>query len=212
MELSNYFKITNKLPENVNLLAVSKGFDAISIKSLYEVGQINFGESKLQEFMKKQTSLKDFLKLKWHFIGRLQTNKITKIIKQFDYIHSVDSFEKLAKISNSASAINKSPSIMIQVKLADDPNKAGMTPDELLTKWIDIKNLKSINVTGLMTINPKGLSTQENFMLFKKCRYLVDSLQLEDCSMGMSNDWEQAIDAGANWIRIGSLIFGNRNI
>ena len=100
---------------------------------------------------------------------------------------------------------------MLQVKLSDDPNKGGFNPKILLENWDQIKELKSIKIKGLMTINPKGLSSKENIKLFKKCRNLADSLKLQDCSMGMSTDWEEAVEAGSTWIRVGSIIFGNRS-
>ena len=100
---------------------------------------------------------------------------------------------------------------MLQVKLSDDPTKGGFNPEFLILKWREIKELKNISLTGLMTINPKGLSPKENSGLFKKCRALADSLELPDCSMGMSGDWEEAIDAGSTWLRLGSLIFGGRS-
>ena len=105
----------------------------------------------------------------------------------------------------------KYPLIMLQVKLSDDPTKGGFNPEILIKKWIEIKELKNITLTGLMTINPRGLSSKKNLELFKKCRTLADSLQLPDCSMGMSGDWEEAIDAGSTWVRLGSLIFGDRS-
>ena len=210
MNLSNYSKIKNKVPSNVNILAVSKGFKSQEIKTIQNLGQNDFGESKFQEAYEKQLILKD-LKIKWHFIGRLQSNKLRKIVQNFKYIHSVDSFEKLQKISNIAYQENKNPLIMLQVKFSDDPTKGGFNPDLLILKWREIQELKNITLSGLMTINPKGLSSKENTELFKKCRSLADSLQLPDCSMGMSGDWEEAIDAGSTWLRIGSLIFGNRS-
>ena len=100
---------------------------------------------------------------------------------------------------------------MLQVKLSDDPSKGGFDPKLLISRWMEIKELKNITLNGLMTINPRGLSSKENSNLFKKCRSLADSLQLTDCSMGMSDDWEEAIDAGSTWVRLGSLIFGDRS-
>ena len=99
---------------------------------------------------------------------------------------------------------------MLQVKFSDDPTKGGLDPKLLISKWREIKELKNITLTGLMTINPKGLSSKQNLELFKKCRFLADSLELPDCSMGMSGDWKEAIDAGSTWLRLGSLIFGDR--
>ena len=211
MNTSNYLKIKNKIPLNVNILAVSKGFKSQEIKIIQNLGQNDFGESKFQEAFEKQLILKDLKQINWHFIGKVQSNKIRKIVKNFQYIHSVDSFEKLQKISNISCEEMKNPLIMLQVKLSNDPTKGGFNPELLILKWREIQELKNISLTGLMTINPKGLSSKENSELFKKCRALADSFQLPDCSMGMSGDWEEAIDAGSTWLRLGSLIFGDRS-
>jgi pyridoxal phosphate enzyme (YggS family) len=207
---SSYLKIKNKIPSNVNILAVSKGFKSQEIRTIQNIGQNDFGESKFQEAFEKQLMLQDLKEINWHFIGRIQTNKIRKIVQNFRYIHSVDSFEKLQKISNISSEEKKNPSIMLQIKLSDDPTKGGFNPEFLMMKWSEIQKLKNITLTGLMTINPKGLSSKENFKLFKECRYLADSLKLPDCSMGMSGDWKEAIEAGSTWLRLGALIFGDR--
>ena len=210
MEISNYLQIKKKLPLNVNLLAVSKGFSSKEIKIINNLGQNDFGESRFQEAIEKKLLLDDLKNIKWHFIGRVQTNKIRKIVQNFAYIHSVDSYEKLLKISNVSFEEKRNPIVMLQVKLSDDPNKGGFNPKLLLEKWDQIKEFKSIKIKGLMTINPKGLSSIENIKLFKKCRHLADSLKLQDCSMGMSGDWEEAVKAGSTWLRLGSTIFGNR--
>ena len=211
MNTINYLEIKNKIPSSVNILAVSKGFKSQEIKTIQNLGQNDFGESKFQEAFEKQLILKDLKKIKWHFIGRIQSNKVRKIVQNFEYIHSVDSFEKLQKISHISYEEKKNPLIMLQVKLSDDPTKGGFNPDLLIVKWREIQELKNITLKGVMTINPKGLSTKENVELFKKCRSLADSLQLPDCSMGMSGDWEEAIEAGSTWLRLGSLIFGDRS-
>ena len=211
MNSSNYIKIKNKIPSNVNILAVSKGFKSQEIKTIQNIGQNDFGESKFQEAYEKQLILKDLKQIKWHFIGRMQSNKIRKIVQNFKYIHSVDSFEKLQKISNISFEEKKNPLIMLQVKLSDDHSKGGFNPEFLKLKWREIQELKNLTLTGLMTINPRGLGSKENLELFKKCRSLADTFQLPDCSMGMSGDWEEAIDAGSTWLRLGSLIFGDRS-
>jgi len=101
---------------------------------------------------------------------------------------------------------------MLQVKFKDDPSKGGFNPKLLLDKWQEIQKLKNLSINGLMTINPKGLSSKENFNLFKQCRKLADSLLLKECSMGMSQDWKEAVEAGSTWIRLGSLLFGDEII
>ena len=158
MNPANYLKIKNKIPSNVNILAVSKGFKSQEIKTIHNIGQNDFGESKFQEAFEKQLILKDLQQIKWHFIGRIQSNKIRKIVQNFKYIHSVDSLEKLQKISHVSYEEKKNPSIMLQVKLSDDPTKGGFNPEFLILKWREIQELKNISLTGLMTINPKGLS------------------------------------------------------
>ena len=212
MKNLNYLKLKNHLPENVNLLAVSKYTNTKNIQSLYDLGQEHFGEIKVQEAQIKQFDLRNNQKLKWHFIGKIQSNKISKIVKNFDYIHSVDSLQKLQKISRVAIGIKKTPKIMIQIKLTDDPEKGGMSIEDLISNFDEIKLINGIQVIGLMTMNPKGLSAKDNLNLFKQCRSLADSLLLRECSMGMSQDWEEAVEAGSTWIRLGSLIFGDKII
>ena len=101
---------------------------------------------------------------------------------------------------------------MIQIKLSDDPEKGGMSIEDLVNNFEEIKLINGIKLIGLMTMNPKGLSSQDNLNLFKQCRSLADSLLLKECSMGMSQDWKEAVQAGSTWIRLGSLIFGDRII
>ena len=205
----DYLEIKKILPKGVNLLAVSKGFKSSDIQYIQSLGQIDFGESKVQEAIQKPV-FQINNNLIWHFIGRIQTNKIRKIVKHFDFIHSVDSYKKLLKISEVAIELQKIPNVFIQIKLAHDPGKTGLPENELLANWDQIKEIKGILINGLMTINPKGLNAKQNLELFKKCRLIADKLELPHCSMGMSNDWEEAIKAGATWIRLGTLVFGKR--
>ncbi len=206
----DYLEIKKILPKGVNLLAVSKGFQSSDIEYIQSLGQIHFGESKVQEAILKPV-FQSNNNLNWHFIGRIQTNKIRKIVENFDFIHSVDSYKKLLKISQVAIELKKMPKVFIQIKLAHDPGKAGLLDSELIANWDQIKQIKGILIIGLMTINPKGLNAEQNFELFNKCRLIANKLDLPHCSMGMSNDWEEAIQAGSTWIRLGSLIFGKRD-
>jgi len=205
----DYLEIKKKLPKGVNLLVVSKGFHSSDIEFIQSLGQIDFGESKVQEALLKPVFQRNN-NLNLHFIGRIQTNKIRKIVENFDFIHSVDSYKKLLKISKVAIELQKLPKVFIQIKLAHDPEKAGLLYSELIANWNQIKQIKGILIIGLMTINPKGLNAAQNFKLFNQCRSIADKLELPHCSMGMSNDWEEAIKAGATWIRLGTLVFGQR--
>ncbi len=197
--------------KGVKLLAVSKGQSVNSIRALAEEGQIDFGESRLQEGLMKLTALKDLTQIKWHFIGQLQSNKVRGVVKAFDFIHSVDSLKLAKRISRIALEEGKEPIVMFQVKLMEDANKTGFFKDHLLEVWSELIELPNIKVTGLMAIAPIELEVNKRKTLFKDCRILADKLELKDCSMGMSRDWEEAVEAGSTWIRLGSILFGEHH-
>ena len=211
MICSNEFKkIKGSLPLGVNLLAVSKGHDHESIRKLSDFGQLDFGESRLQEAIPKKNYLNDLKQLKWHFVGKLQKNKVRGVIKEFNFIHSVDSLSLIERISRISQEEQKIPNIFLQVKLRDDPQKGGFLKQDLLKNWSKIVSLKNIHLIGLMTIPPIALNFDQRKDLFYECRNLANHLELNDCSMGMSNDWQEALECGATWIRLGSLLFGKR--
>ena len=203
-------KIKGSLPLGVNLLAVSKGHDHGSIRKLSDFGQLDFGESRLQEAIPKKKYLNDLKQLKWHFVGKLQKNKVRGVIKEFNFIHSVDSLSLIERISRISQEEKKIPNIFLQVKLRDDPQKGGFLKQDLLKNWSKIVSLKNIHLIGLMTIPPIALNFDQRKDLFYECRNLANHLELNDCSMGMSNDWQEALECGATWIRLGSLLFGKR--
>ena len=192
------------------MLAVSKGHSQGSIRKLSGYGQLDFGESRLQEAVPKKNELNDLKQLRWHFVGTLQKNKVRGVIREFDFIHSVDSLPLLERISRISQEEQKSPNIFLQVKFIEDPNKGGFLKEELLKSWSNIISLKNINLIGLMTIPPIVLNSYQRKDLFCECRNFANHLGLKDCSMGMSNDWQEAIQGGATWIRLGSLLFGKR--
>ena len=196
----------------MNLLAVSKGHHQESIRKLYNYGQFDFGESRLQEAIPKKIDLNDLKQLRWHFVGTLQKNKVRGVIKEFDFIHSVDSFPLLERISRISQEEQKTPNIFLQIKFKDDPNKGGFLKQDLLKSWHKIISLKNINLIGLMTIPPIALDSYQRKNLFCECRNFANHLGLKDCSMGMSNDWQEAVQGGSTWIRLGSLLFGKRKI
>ena len=200
----------NLLPKGVNLLAVSKGHSTESIRFLSNNGQLEFGESRLQEAVPKILKLSDIDRIRWHFIGRLQANKVRKVVQICDFIHSVDSLTLAERISRICEEENRSPKVMIQVKFLEDPTKGGFSISELEELWPKLTALPHLNMIGLMTILPIGLDSDIRKKLFKNCRNFSDSLGLKDCSMGMSGDWQEAVEAGATWIRVGSLLFGER--
>ena len=211
MTFYNEFKIIkHSLPSEVNLLAVSKGHNPESIRKLSTYGQTHFGESRLQEYILKKNSLNDLNHLRWHFVGKLQKNKVRGVIKEFEFIHSVDSLPLLERISRISEEEKKVPNIFLQVKLREDPKKSGFLKQDLLNSWSKIDSFKNINLIGLMTIPPIALNLQQRKDLFCECKKLSNHLALKDCSMGMSNDWQEAIECGSSWIRLGTLLFGNR--
>ena len=208
---SDEFKIIkDSLPVEVRLLAVSKGHSQGSIRKLSGYGQLDFGESRLQEAVPKKNELNDLKQLRWHFVGTLQKNKVRGVIREFDFIHSVDSLPLVERISRISKEEQKTPNIFLQVKFRDDPKKGGFSKKDLLKYWPNIISLNNINLIGLMTIPPIAFNSYQRKDLFCECRNLANHLGLKDCSMGMSNDWQEAIEVGATWIRLGSFLFGKR--
>ncbi len=199
--------IQRKLPKGSHLLAVSKGQPSSKIRKFSMQGQYQFGESRLQEALPKLKDLEDIKEIRWHFIGHIQANKVRLVVKKFDFIHSLDSFKLAERVSRIAGEEGRNPSIMVQVKFRLDPNKSGFSKNELLDVWTDLISLPNIQIVGLMTIAPIGLDLDQRKTLFKECREFADKLSLKDCSMGMSRDWEEALEAGSTWIRVGSALF-----
>ena len=208
--LVTYQEIKSLLPSAVNLLAVSKGHSDSAIRELANYGQFDFGESRLQEALPKINSLSDINGIRWHFVGRLQANKVRGVVKLFDYIHSVDSLSLGKRISRISGEENRCPKVMIQVKFYEDPLKGGFSPDELMAEWSKLLDLPYMDIVGLMAIPPLNFDLGARKKLFKDCRDFANKLELRDCSMGMSADWKEAIEAGSTWIRVGSLLFGHR--
>ena len=192
------------------MLAVSKGHPAALIRQLAELGQQDFGESRLQEALPKLEALADLKVLRWHFIGRLQANKVRAVVRSFAVIHSVDSQPLAERISRIAAEENCCPELLLQVKLLDDPTKGGFSLEQLKQAWPELVQLPHLKIIGLMTMAPLALDLEQRQELFRDCRDLADQLDLSDCSMGMSGDWPVAIKAGATWLRLGSILFGAR--
>ena len=196
------------MPSHTRLLAVSKGHPASSIRALAQAGQRSFGESRLQEATAKQQELADLVDLDWHFIGRLQANKVRPVLKHFSVIHSVDSLTLAERISRIAGEEGLRPSIFLQVKLLPDPNKGGLSVEELEREWPRLQQLPHLRIVGLMTMAPLEVEGAEREVLFVECSVLAQRLGLAELSMGMSGDWPEAAAAGSTWVRVGSALFG----
>ena len=215
----NLDHIKNSLPENVTLIAVSKTQPASSILEAYQAGQRAFGENKIQEMVEKFDILpKD---IEWHMIGHLQSNKVKYMAHFVHLIHGVDSFKTLKEINKQALKHNRVINCLLEVKIASEETKFGLSFDEVeqLLKSEELKNLKNINVQGLMGM---ASFTENNEIIsaeFKTLKTFFDSLQKyksfnvnpTTLSMGMSGDYKIAIEEGSTMIRVGSAIFGSRN-
>ncbi len=213
----NIDKILGKIPSDVRLVAVTKKKSVTAIKEAYNYGIRDFAESRVQEALSKQEQLQDYQDICWHFIGHIQTNKAKQVLKHFHWIHSVDSL-KLAEYLDKLAAKNSIfPHVCLQVKILPDPNKYGWKIDELWQDLSELESLKYIKIDGLMTILPLGLSQDECLDTFEKTQKLAikitekSSLQLKELSMGMSNDYLLAVEKGATMIRLGTIIFGERD-
>jgi len=198
------------LPEGCRLLAVSKGQPASLLRAAVAAGPRSFGESRLQEAIAKQAQLVDLEPLDWHFIGRLQANKVRQVLRHFGTVHSLDSLDLARRMARIAAEKECSPLVFCQVKLRADPAKGGFAPQELQACWLELIALAPLRVRGLMTIPPQGLDRGERQDLFGACAALARDLGLEELSMGMSGDWPEAVRAGSTWVRIGSGLFGSR--
>ena len=199
-----------QLPPHTRLLAVSKGQSAEAMRTLAELGQRSFGESRLQEASLKQEALADLGPLDWHFIGHLQANKVRPVLQRFGTLHSVDSLPLAQRTARIAAEEGVAPQVLLQVKLRDDPSKGGFSREDLLEAWPQLQALEPLRITGLMTMAPLGLGSEQREELFGECAALAGDLGLSELSMGMSGDWPEAARAGSTWVRIGSALFGSR--
>ncbi len=211
----NFNKIKVLLPENVELVAVSKFHSVEKIQEVYNCGQRIFGENKVQELLTKVNELP--ADIKWHLIGHLQTNKVKYIAKFIDTIQSVDSEKLLLEIDKEASKNNRKIKVLLQVKIAEEDTKYGLEiseTKEIFSNFLENK-YPNVEITGLMgmaTFTDNKTQVKAEFLVLKS---LFDELstfkKLEKLSMGMSDDFPLAIECGANSVRIGSAIFGIRN-
>ena len=192
----------------VNIVAVSKTFSLNHIKPLIDYGHKHFGENKVQEAFSKWHELKKSNNsLNLHMIGKLQSNKAKKAVEIFDYIHSLDNQKLADKLSREQQNLGKKLKYFIQVNIGNELQKSGVRAQELDNFYNYCIKEKNLNVIGLMVIPPNDNNTNK---YFKNLDELNNSLSLKELSMGMSADYYEAIKNNATFVRIGSLIFGNR--
>ena len=211
----NYQKINSNLPSGVQLVTVSKTHPAEMIKEVYDLGQRVFGENKVQELVEKQPQLPP--DIQWHLIGHLQTNKVKYIAPFVDTIQSVDSEKILLEINKQAERNQRNINVFLQVKIAEEDTKYGLEIHETKELYLDYLNGKFPNVTisglmGMATFTDDKNQVKKEFSVLKQLFNQLSLKQnLETLSMGMSDDFQLAIECGANSVRIGSAIFGRRN-
>ena len=211
----NYHKIKAQIPENVELVAVSKFHPVEKIKEVYDCGQKVFGENKVQELLTKVNELP--ADIQWHLIGHLQTNKVKYIAPFIDTIQSVDSEKLLLEINKEAVKNNRKIKVLLQVKIAEEETKYGLEiaeAKEIFSNYLEHKypNIEILGLMGMATFTDNKNQVKSEFLVLKS---LFDELstfkKLETLSMGMSDDFVLAIECGSTSVRIGSAIFGVRN-
>lgn len=204
-------------PATITLVAVSKKKPVPFIREAFLAGQKDFGENYVQELLEKQTHLKDY-PIKWHFVGHLQRKKVKDIVGKVSLIHSLDSLQLAYEIDKRAQSINTVQKCLVQINLAGEKTKSGLSEKEAFGLLKEISSMKNLDVRGLMTLPPllgDPNRVKPFFRLLKDLRDLINSQKiyrhpLIELSMGMSHDFTTAIEEGATLIRIGTAIFGER--
>ena len=209
--LNNLISIQKEIQQinsNTKIIAVSKTFSLEKIKPIIDSNHIHFGENKVQEALEKWSKIREENKnINLHLIGKLQTNKVKYCLPLFDYIHSLDSIKLADKIANEQVKKNFKPKIFLQINIGDEQQKSGIDFNDVENFYAKIKNDFELNIVGLMCI-PPNLSNTKPF--FEKMNQISKKLNLNELSMGMSNDYLDAAKNSATFVRIGSKIFGER--
>lgn len=197
---------SSRSPETIQLIAVTKTVSPVHIREAIEAGVRHIGENRLQEALPKREELLD-LAVTWHFIGHLQTNKARKVVENFDWVQCVDRPELAEKLNQAAT---KPLPVLIEVNLGGELSKSGIDPDGLEASVETIKKYDRLKLRGLMTIPPFLENPEDVRPYFRKLRQLAERFHLPELSMGMSHDFEVAIEEGATMVRIGTSLFGER--
>jgi len=209
--VDNFYHIKNQLNTNFNnvkIIAVTKSFNLEKINPLLKIGHLDFGENRVQEAISKWSSiLKTNGDINLHLLGHLQSNKVSEAVSLFNFVHSLDS-EKLAiKFKEAESNINRKLRYFIQVNIGEETQKHGIPVSEVANFLNFCRNEAHLNIIGLMCIPPISASSSNYFSQLKELSILN---KLSELSMGMSNDYMEAVKCGATFIRVGSAIFGKR--
>ena len=211
---------SHRSPADVRLIAVSKTHPAATVNEAARAGQVDFGENRVQEAIAKiDATLSSGPRLEWHLIGHLQTNKAKKAAAAFHWIHSVDSVDLVQKLDAAAAEANAHPRILIQVDLAHEATKSGAPLSDMPTLIAAARSARSLILSGLMIVPPVVENPEDARPWFRQLRGVRDALvaagtpaaSLKELSMGMSHDFEVAIEEGATMVRVGSAIFGKRD-
>jgi pyridoxal phosphate enzyme (YggS family) len=208
---------TGRHPAEVGLVAVTKTHPAAAVREAADAGLTVFGENYVQEARDKIEALAD-LDLSWHFIGHLQSNKAKYAVDLFDLIHSVDSLKLAKEIDKQAEKRGKVQDVLVQVNLGNEPTKSGTGQDEAADLCRQTARLKHVKIRGLMTMPPffdEPEKARPYFAALRRLRDRIGALSIEgvfmeELSMGMTGDFEAAVEEGATWVRIGTAIFGER--
>jgi len=227
-KIINAAKRSGRNPEEITLIAVSKLNPAESVETAIAHKQLEFGENWVKELLEKEAAVAEYLKdnaitepndIKWHFIGHLQTNKVKQLIGKTVMIHSVDSLKLATVIDNESKKKDVITDILLEINIGDEESKYGISPNDAAGFADSLKDLKNIRIRGLMTVAPICEDPETNRPYFKKMRDLFvdikaknnDNISMDVLSMGMTLDFETAIEEGATHIRVGTGIFGARN-
>jgi len=195
--------------DKTKVIAVSKTFSMKEILPLINHGHKDFGENKVQEAVEKWTSIKtDFTHINLHMIGKIQTNKVKFVVPLFDFIHSLDNLKLAKKIASEQKKYKKNIKIFIQVNIGNELQKSGVNPEEVESFKNKCVDELKLDIIGLMCLPPQGKKVST---YFKEMNFLLKKTNLKELSMGMSDDYLEALNYNSSYVRIGSKIFGSRN-
>jgi pyridoxal phosphate enzyme (YggS family) len=194
----------------ITLVAVTKKFSAARIREGYQCGLRDFGENYVQEFAAKRPELQDLSDARFHLIGHLQSNKVNQAIQIFDLIETVDAVKLLDRLDRALEGAGRRMNVLLEVKLSDEPSKTGTGPEQLPALLEAAARSNHVEVTGLMTVPPWSEDAESSRSYFRTLSRLASQYSLPQLSMGMSNDFEVAIEEGATIVRVGTALFGAR--